>query len=330
MSDSTVRQQTIAEALGVSRSTVTKVLNHDPVYRVSPDMRHLILKTAREMGYTLRRRKTGNIAYLQCGGMATGEEEFHRALCDVAHRLQYRVFLVNKPAFPMSDEVNLFVNPLCADGVVLTGQYSVDMAERLSEIMPLIAVGAGCPPHIDEIIPSADLMCRQLVDYLVDHGHRRIALIVHSLREGDGRAAQLARWQSILEEAGAAFDSTMIWEKERTLYSVLLKELVGHPAKPTAILTTTTADHSEIMNCLLLLGLRVPEDISYVGWSCPANSRALLYGRVTSLDGYYQAVAHTAVQRLMDRIENRSMAPAKTGVFVDILEGDTVARTRNP
>jgi len=46
-----VSQQDIADALGLSRTTVTKILNRDPKYSASEDTRDLVFKTAEKMGY---------------------------------------------------------------------------------------------------------------------------------------------------------------------------------------------------------------------------------------------------------------------------------------
>jgi len=53
-----VSQQDIADALGLSRTTITKILNRDPKYSASEDTRDLVFKTAEKMGYdftTIRR-----------------------------------------------------------------------------------------------------------------------------------------------------------------------------------------------------------------------------------------------------------------------------------
>jgi len=53
-----VSQQAIADALGLSRTTVTKILNRDPKYSASEATRDLVFKTAEKMGYdftTIRR-----------------------------------------------------------------------------------------------------------------------------------------------------------------------------------------------------------------------------------------------------------------------------------
>ena len=53
-----VSQQNIADALGLSRTTVTKVLNRDPKYSASEETRDLVFATAEKMGYdftTIRR-----------------------------------------------------------------------------------------------------------------------------------------------------------------------------------------------------------------------------------------------------------------------------------
>ena len=53
-----VSQQSIADALGLSRTTVTKILNRDPKYSASEATRDLVFQTAERMGYdftTIRR-----------------------------------------------------------------------------------------------------------------------------------------------------------------------------------------------------------------------------------------------------------------------------------
>src|ERR1035441_10314611 len=53
-----VSQQAIADALGLSRTTVTKILNRDPKYSASETTRDLVFTTAEKMGYdftTIRR-----------------------------------------------------------------------------------------------------------------------------------------------------------------------------------------------------------------------------------------------------------------------------------
>src|SRR5437879_4446153 len=53
-----VSQNQIAEALGLSRTTVTKILNRDPKYSASEATRNTVFSTAEKMGYdftTIRR-----------------------------------------------------------------------------------------------------------------------------------------------------------------------------------------------------------------------------------------------------------------------------------
>jgi len=53
-----VSQQAIADSLGLSRTTVTKILNRDPKYSASEATRELVFRTAEKMGYdftTIRR-----------------------------------------------------------------------------------------------------------------------------------------------------------------------------------------------------------------------------------------------------------------------------------
>ena len=124
MNNERLNQQAIAEMLNISQSTVTKVLNHDPVYRVSEDTREQVLKMAKALGYQPRRRRTGNIAFLMANEMTLPHYEFLRSLCEEASRVQRRIYLINTGAMPSYEEVSLMANPLTADGVIVSGELS--------------------------------------------------------------------------------------------------------------------------------------------------------------------------------------------------------------
>jgi DNA-binding LacI/PurR family transcriptional regulator len=176
-----INQTEIASVLNISQSTVARVLNHDPNYRVSPETRSLILETARKMGYKPRRRRTGNIAFLSCGEMHPGSYELFRAVASEAARVQYRVFLDQKRIMPTYKEISQTVNPLSADGVLVYGDIEEEVCVRLSKVMPAVKFGASEWTDSPDSVRTDDeaIMCR-IVRYLADLGLRHISMIDHS------------------------------------------------------------------------------------------------------------------------------------------------------
>ncbi len=324
MKNNTVNQETIARMLNVSRSTVTKVLNHDPVYRVSAETRELILKTAADIGFHLRRRRTGNIGFIVCGEVHSAMHETHQAVCEEAVELGYRVFFVNKPPNPTYRDISLSVNPLAADGVILIGDVLPEVACQLSMVMPTVVVDPYTTiPDVDNVCADHALLSRRLNELIISCGHERYAIIVDT-RKGQHNSTALAGCSAALKAAGLKFDNTLVWEKSGKLYPKLIADVLAHPASPTAILAFTTSDHPAILSTLFALGHLVPEHISYVGWATSYFSSLSAFPKITCLDSYNQVMAKTAVRRLMERIETRDLPVEDIVIDVDIERGETL------
>ncbi|MCE5322964.1 LacI family transcriptional regulator [bacterium] len=328
MSKSRVDQQAIADRLGISRSTVTRVLGHDPLHRISPDTRKLILKTAREMGYNPRRRRTGNIAFVVCGEMAPAQHELHLAICSEAFHNSYRIFLVGMPEFASYNQIKVYVNPLAADGVILTGKFSMELARSLADVMPTVL--------LDDRSQTLDMdMDRVRVDYvdlgyeltrmMIDVGHKRIAAIVQ-FPDDVAWSGPMEGFRKAYEEAGLVADISQVRHKSRVVYTKLLSDLLA--TKPTAIFAWTTSDHAIILSTLSAMGCRVPQDISYVGWAQSYSAALLPFPAITCLDDIYPAMARTAVHRLFDRMEDPLMPPESMTVPVGIRRGETLSKLR--
>ena len=318
-----VDQQFIADSLGVSRTSVTKVLNHDPLFRVSPETRERIVDKAREMNYRPRRRRTMNMAFVVCERLSSSEQELHLAICEEASKLQYRVFLVKKDVMPSYRELSLSVNPLSADGVILTGFCGADVLTQLGEVLPVVAVGQ-CHEviNIDWVRADTQVLAQALTDQLIANNHEHIAVIVNSANDIFSRHG-IDGYRRACEIAGLQPDSSLIWEKKGKLYPAILKDVLNRKPKPTALLAFTTDDHAIILSTLNALGCRVPQDLSYVGWAIPNTTSLLPFPVITSLDSLFQSVARTAVRRLLDRVENGYLPPEDIVVPVAIRRGET-------
>ena len=346
MNNERLNQQAIADMLNISQSTVTKVLNHDPTYRVSDDTRELILKTAKEVGYQPRRRRTGNIAFVMANEMTLPNYEFLRALCEEAARMQRRVYLVNTGTMPSYEEISLMANPLTADGVIISGELSVRVLSRLSEIMPTVAMemyspadvginlsAASSGPYgmpVDVVRADMSALTTMLVEHMIECGHRDIAMMAYSFSSMAGRLA-IEGYRYALEQAKIKYDPSLVWERRGREYPDLIMDILGHPRKPTVIYGGTTTEHVAIISTLQALGKRVPDDISYVGWSCPKAFRSEYSAlpEITGFDGFFQNIAQTAMHRIVDRIENKSMPVEDIVVSLNIQVGKSCQKPGN-
>ena len=323
---STVDQQTIADQLGISRSTVTKVLRYDPVYRVSDETRELILKTAESLGYKSRRLQTKNIAFVVCGKMGLPEHEIHMVTCQEASRLQYRVFLVNLPANATYREVSLYVNPLTADGAIVMHEKDVAIASKLNELMPVVVANRMLEgSDLDNVWLDYGNLGRQMTELLLNAGHTDIGVIVSRVQDAAWRLV-LDGHKQALESAGLRTNPSLTWEKEYRRYPELLPEVLSHKPRPTALLALTVADHPIILSTLIALGCRIPGDMSYCGWTYQDCNAMSVFPVIASFEDIYASIANAAINRLMERLDGVELPPACISVSAGLRRGETVVQ----
>ena len=137
--------------------------------------------------------------------------------------------------------------------------------------------------------------------HLLDLGHRRIGLV-----SGPGYAssAQGRRdgYRQALGEAGVPYDETLV---EGDSFSMEAGETAGRalldrPDRPTAIFAVNDNTAIGVMAAAHALGLRVPEDLSLVGYNdIPVVSR--LPVPLTTVRVPFRQIAAGALELLLDQ-----------------------------
>ena len=255
--------------------------------------------------------------------MAAGEHELHIALQEEAAAMSYRLYLVNLRDFPTYRELIHRVNPLLADGVAIGGSVEPDAAIKLSEIMPVVVHGErDVFGKVDRIRLDNALLGEELTNHVISHGHRRIAVVLHSVDTLMWGAA-LGGYRRALENAGIQFDARLIGEKWKRKYHEVLGEMLSCSPRPTALLGWTIADHLAILSVLAATGYRVPQDLSYVGWTTSRFTNTNAYPVITCSDDVQRSLSRATIQRLMDRIEDRSLPACDQVVEASIRRGET-------
>lgn len=168
-----VTMRMIGAAIGVSHSTVSRVLNNDP--RVHPETRELVLETMRRMGY---RMEPGNgrrtVALILGNNRMTGYvSSVLEKLLVALRRRGMRAELVNV------GDVELLGSRAIVGAIALA--LEAELNDRWSELqnLPLVRLNSpGC--HRDNIYSvrsDGGAGMKLAVNYLLRHGHRRIAFL---------------------------------------------------------------------------------------------------------------------------------------------------------
>lgn len=283
-----VKIKDIALMAGVSTATVSNVLNNNG--RVSEETRQKILQVINELNYTpnkiaksLKMKKTSTIGVIAEDVTVFNTPKIIDGINKAAEDAGLGILLVNLRIFQkvgtdFSDKEqlklllsNAFDQLLMnqVDGIIYIGTYSRD----ISEVMPTIhlpVVYTYCITANDDdytINFNDDQGAYDATTYLINLGHREIALIsgkidsIHSHERFNG-------YRRALMDAGIPLNPALMrtgdWEINSGYH--LAKELLTIANKPTAIVALNDLMAHGAIRAVQELGLKVPEDISVIGF----------------------------------------------------------------
>jgi DNA-binding LacI/PurR family transcriptional regulator len=130
------------------------------------------------------------------------------------------------------------------------------------------AAGRGVPSVVTDDVEGGRLATRHLVEL----GHRAIAFVGDEPRNALGFRSGRAReqgYQAVLDEAGLPSDPRLrrfVPHEREAARAMALDLLDTGPERPTAVFTTSDVQAMGVLAAAADLGLRVPEDLSVVGF----------------------------------------------------------------
>jgi LacI family transcriptional regulator len=302
----------VAEKARVSVSTVSHVLNG--TRRVSEETRGGVLAAVEELGYRpnllakgLKTRRTFTIGLLISDIQNAFFTSLVRGVEDEALSRGYHLFLCNTDEDPgREDEYVTELAKKRVDGLMVApSARREDHVRRLRDGgVPFVFVDREVE-GVDADVVSVDnrMGTRLIAEHLVGLGHRRIGMISGPLDKASGyeRHAGLG---SALADLGVGLDDDLVrfGDFRTTGGREGARELMGLSSPPTALVT---ANNQMTLGALLAAkekGLRIPEDVSVVGFDDPEWA-PLTDPPLTTLAQPTYEMGVRAAKLLLDRIE---------------------------
>lgn len=267
----------IADLAGVSIATVSRVLNDRP--DVAPGTREQVLQVVREHGFSTNRGaralssgRTGivgltlplvNDAYfgpiLSGASEALYEQDMRIMLSPTLHEHDREVSLVDRLTRGASD-----------GGILILPEESTDELLHLQEIgFPFVVVDPREPPP--DGIPCVSAMhaagAKVATEHLLELGHRRIGAIggAPGWYANEERAIG---FRAALAAAGILPDPDLIVAGDWSIAAGerAAEQLLSLDEPPTGVFAFNDNSAIGLLNVARRRGLRVPEDISVVGF----------------------------------------------------------------
>lgn len=316
----------VARRAGVSQSAVSRCFA--PGTSIAPATREKILKIADELGYrpnalaqSLIAKQSQLIAVLIS---ALGAVLYPKVLSEISRQLyvrNYRVLLF--PLYDNEDVAEILDQALRhnVDGIVAAAHLDDDHLQKFHRHdVPIVLYNrVSYSPSLSSVCCDSAIGERYLVERLLAAGHRRFG-IISGPRQAHISEVRLATALATLTAAGIIPSGVercdYLYPAARTAMAALHKV---DPHLDAVICTSDIMAIGAIDAARDTLGLRVPEDLSIVGFD---GSDAAGWSGY-NVTGYTQPIttmAEAAVQMLIERIEDPRRTPERRlfeGTFVE-------------
>ncbi|MYS19473.1 transcriptional regulator, LacI family [Streptomyces sp. DvalAA-14] len=304
----------VALLAGVSIKTVSNVVNNYP--HVTPAMRDRVQRAIDELGYrpnlTARHLRKGRTGIIALAVPELGNPYFAElagAVIDAAARHDYTVLLDHTAG--LREKEVLVCQGFRAhviDGLILSPieLEAADLLGRRSDDGPLVLLGEReYEAPYDHIAIDNVAAARTAVRHLAALGRRRIAFI-GARRELARRPAhlRLRGWREELTAAGLPCDEELVAATDgygRWDGAAAMTALLDRGAEPDAVFAYNDLMALGAMRALVERGLRVPGDVSVVGFDDIEEGRFSATA-LTTVSPDKQAIARLAVERVVARL----------------------------
>lgn len=276
------RSQDVAKLAGVSRTTVSFVLNNVPGVKITEETRQRVLEAARELNYyptaaarSLASGKTQRIGLILGEGQKRLSSDaflpaFLQGVTASMHQRGYLLVVQMEEDVPSHEAYVRLIREQQVDGLIISGPRSDDplLPELEEDQFPLILHGR----MRDCAIPCVDVDNKagayQAVTHLIGLEHRRIGFISNAPLSYSGAQERFAGYKQALTEHDIFLDKSLVRtaaflpETGRAAMEVLL----ALPERPTAVFAASDVVAIGVMSAIQAAGLKIPDDIAVVGF----------------------------------------------------------------
>jgi DNA-binding LacI/PurR family transcriptional regulator len=340
----------VAKRAKVSTSTVSLVLN-GKLERMRPATSDRVLKAVEELGYAANQMARGlKVGFVPTIGLVVPTVanpfwgEFARCVEHAAMAKNYQVLLCN--AERVAEREKQYVESMLARGIrgIILGSSPLSLKHLSGAIKRGLRVVAfdrvslgGEGSELDSVRVDNVHGARLAIEHLLGLGHRRISFVSGALVSAS-RRDRLDGYRQTLKAAGITPSENLIWTGEgkapdgeeeateigRSAAVALLKK----PHPPTAFFAINDMTAVGIYAGVRELGLRIPEDISVVGFDDIHLCR-IMNPPISTVRQPLDELMNAAVDLLIGRMEGMNTgAPTHLTLTPQFVQRESTAARR--
>lgn len=307
---SKLTQRELAAHLGLSYATVSRVFNGD--VRVTEPTRRRVLQEAERLGFrghalarALRLKKSFALGMVGANTHVGYWSCVVAALERRARELGYYVIICHRERDEGSSEQIRFLLDRQVDALIVAPHPTREDPAVLREVTeggtPLLMLNnrlSGFPAHY--LGTDSHTGMRRACEHLISLGHQRIACAAGPAGEYTAMS-RVAGYQEALQAAGIPYVAEWIcqvgWNQEAG--EAAAQKLLGLSLRPTAVVAANDDVAIGVYLEAKKAGLRVPEDLSIVGYSGD-RAGSLLATPLTTVRQPVDALGRRAADLLLE------------------------------
>lgn len=330
----------IAKLSGVSRSTVSRVVNDH--INVKPQVRQRVLAVIAETGYrpdpaarSLAGRRSGIIGLVipRAVQFLFTDPYYPRLVQGIAQACNTHDYILSLFLFHTEDEeqklsARVMHNRL-VDGIIVSASPINDplIQQLMENELPFVMIGRpGSPAPISFVDVDNIAGAYSAVSHLIRLGYQRIATITGPINTAVGLDRQQG-YLNALNERGQSIDKSLIVEGDFTEMSgyVAMQRLLL--CKPDAVFVASDTMALGALRALRNAGIVVPDEMAVIGFD-DLPSAAISDPPLTTIRQPIRRIGAQAVVTLIDVLKNGAEPPRCTVMPTELVIRSSCGSTR--
>ncbi len=279
----------VAREANVSISTVSHALNETRY--VKEETKQKIKKIAKKLNYRpsaiakgLRKKSINTVAIFVANIESQFFSKVTMGINKIANANNYHTIMVN--TFYDEDEEEKIIESLrnqFIDGAIfVSGLNNVDCIKKLDEEkFPFVLVTRKINDRYPSILIDNMKAMEETIDYLANFGHRKIGYLTMDYQNRQTVTERFLGYKKGLKKNKLGYDSSIVLIGENKMIDemkkgyILVRETFRNKEAPTAMIAATDNLAAGAYTAFKELDLKIPQDISIVGFDNLPMSRFL-------------------------------------------------------
>lgn len=309
----------VARKAGVSTSTVSRALS-GRVF-VEPDTKEKVNKAAKELNYRpnplakgLKNGRTEMLGVILPDISNTYFSILVKCIEKYATEKGYSILLVNTNEDVEQEKLAVqLLRERYIDGLAIIPACSEmeHLHELEQEDIPYVLVNRWIDENMNCVSNDQRGGCYDVMQYLIKNGHKKISVMLRSFEQNIYRDRYNGCMDALREHGLADSERYFLHNVnsiENSQQSV--QELLSKGDNPTALFITSELYAFGAYKAIYEQGLRIPEDISVMGFDDLPTS-PYMFPSLTTFHQSIERIAEYTVAGLLRQIENKQERPEK-------------------